>query len=66
MLTTPTSQPPSGLHPCPVCGETVNLDDREAAVKHMTKDDAHKEHMAKVRTAQFLDDMCATGIIRRC
>lgn len=44
----------------------MDLDDQEAAVKHMTKDDAHKEHMARVRMSQVMDSLCETGILRRC
>tara|TARA_Y100000034_G_scaffold6762_1_gene7458 strand:- start:13606 stop:13788 length:183 start_codon:yes stop_codon:yes gene_type:complete len=55
----------TGKHPCPVCGEIVDLDDKEAAVNHMTKDTAHKKLMERVQAEQVVNRLVGTGILRR-
>ena len=57
------------MHPqrarCPVCGEEVDLSDDKAAMAHMTKDDAHKQRVAKIQTDELLDMAVGAGILRR-
>lgn len=47
---------------CTVCGEEVDLSNKEEAVAHMTKDDAHKKHRDKANYVAILKQF--TGIIK--
>ena len=50
---------------CPVCGEEVDLDDTEKAVAHMSKDEAHKNHLDKARINHLMEMFTRSGIIRK-
>jgi hypothetical protein len=50
---------------CPVCGEEIDLSDRQGALDHMMKDDAHKNRVAEIKTEETLDMAVSAGIMRR-
>ena len=49
---------------CPVCEEEIDLDDKEKAIEHIGKDQAHKDHAAEAATAGFLKMACDSGIMK--
>jgi len=51
---------------CPVCGETVDLTDEEAAVAHTQKDEKHKKHQQEALLKQAVNDLIGTGLLRSC
>lgn len=55
---------------CPVCGEKVDIKDKEGALIHMEKDDdAHKKHFKEIKLEvslnAFNDHLHDPGILRR-
>lgn len=57
---------------CPICGETVDLDDEKAATDHMSKDAAHrtqlnaaKKDVARQNTAGFMEQLCGSRLLTR-
>ena len=54
-----------GIHPCPVCGEKINLSNKNEAYTHMMKDEKHKKHLENTKTNLFLNQACDAGILRR-
>ena len=67
---TPSSDPMAAVEAgddvkCPVCGETISLADKKAAIGHMRKDAAHRTHLQRAAAETTLDLMVRSGIMRR-
>ena len=54
-----------GLVACPVCGQPINLANKEEALAHINKDEAHRKHSQEAQIADGMNRLVSTGLLRQ-